>query len=38
MNEYNELCWSTGVYSDACDCYTCPHRSECSGSDMDDND
>lgn len=38
MNEYNEMCWKTGLWLDVCDCQTCSHRSECSGSDLHDDD
>jgi len=38
MNEANETCWTTGHYTGYCDCLTCPHRYECSGSDFHDND
>lgn len=29
--EPNELCWSTGNYTDECDCEFCSHKHECSG-------
>jgi len=38
MNEANEFCWETGHYTTSCDCSTCIHRDECSGSDADDED
>ena len=38
MSEANETCWTTGHYTGYCDCLTCPHRYECSGSDFHDND
>lgn len=36
MKDVNDLCWETGHYSDKCDCNTCIHRDECSGSNADD--
>ena len=38
MNDYNEMCWNTGIYSDCCDCMLCSHKDECSGSDMEDDE
>ena len=35
-NNSNEKCWETGVYSGDCDCSTCDHSHECSGSNTDD--
>jgi len=32
----NETCWETNTYSSECDCSTCEHRHECSGSDAED--
>lgn len=37
MVEQYEFCWHTGMY-DGQECSLCPHRSECSGSEMDDDD
>lgn len=37
MDEANEFCWQTGHYTSTCDCGSCPHSDECSGSDADDN-
>ena len=34
----NEICWATGKYSSNCDCNTCDHSFECSGSNVDDDD
>lgn len=37
----NIICWETGKYTDDCNCDTCDHQYECSGSgynDEDDND
>lgn len=34
--EMYDLCYETGEYDDY-DCYSCPHRAECSGA-GDDND
>lgn len=33
-----ELCWQTGTYDDNCFCMLCPHRDECSGSDIKEDD
>lgn len=38
MIDYNEMCWNTGDFRDGCDCMTCEHRYECSGSDLTDDD
>ena len=27
----NDICWSTGNYTDECDCEFCSHKHECSG-------
>ena len=32
-----EQCWMSGNY-DGLDCYGCPHRDECSGSNINDDD
>lgn len=34
----NELCWLTGNYDNSCDCMLCPHRYECSGADLKEDD
>lgn len=34
----NERCWSTGIYTNNCDCGMCDHSYECSGSDTDDDE
>ena len=34
----NEICWTTGVFTDLCDCNLCPHRFECSGSEMEEDE
>lgn len=31
VEQNNELCWSTGNYTDECDCEFCSHKNECSG-------
>lgn len=31
VDQKNELCWSTGNYTDECDCELCMHKHECSG-------
>lgn len=38
MSDLNEMCWNTGDFRDGCDCMTCEHRYECSGSDLTDDD
>lgn len=32
-----EYCWQTGNYMSDCDCEFCFHKSECSGSDWEEN-
>lgn len=31
VEQNNDLCWSTGNYTDECDCEFCSHKHECSG-------
>ncbi len=38
MVDSTEMCWNTGDFRDGCDCMTCEHRYECSGSDLTDDD
>ena len=34
-----EECWTTGIFTDDCDCEQCMHKFECSGyEDEDDED
>lgn len=33
-----DLCWKTGVYTDACICDFCEHKEECSGYEDDDDE
>ena len=32
MYRANEMCWSTGMYSDICNCDCCQYSYDCSGS------
>ena len=36
VNEANDKCWETGIFTDECDCFTCEYSSVCSGSDAED--
>ena len=36
--DYNDRCYETGIFNDRCDCSTCEHKYECSGSDDDEED
>lgn len=33
-----DLCWKTGVYTDACICDFCEHKEGCSGYEDDDDE
>ena len=33
----HDYCWYLGKYTDKCDCNTCIHRDECSGSEEKEN-
>ena len=35
--EATENCWSTGIFSDECDCESCLHKDECSGYNGDED-
>lgn len=34
----NDRCFETGIYNDRCDCATCSHKYECSGSEYDEDE
>lgn len=34
----NDICWETGKYSGDCNCSTCDHSYECSGSDCNNDE